>query len=46
MAATKVAKVPLSGDIIARVADLAENMEIQLTNQIKLAKYYSLQLDF
>ena len=45
-AATKVAKVSLSGDTIARrVADLAENMEIQLLNQIKLAKYYSLQLD-
>ena len=45
-AAIKVAKVPFSSDIITRrVADLAENMEIQLINQIKLAKYYSLQLD-
>ena len=40
------AKVPLSNDIIARrTADLADNMEIQLIDQIKLAKYYSLQLD-
>ena len=45
-AATKIAKVPLSSDTTARrVADLAENMEIQLINQIELAKYYSLQLD-
>ena len=36
----------LSSDTIERrVADLAENMEIQLINQIKLAKYYSLRLD-
>ena len=46
MAAAKVAKVPLSVNAIARrVADLAENMEIKLVNQINLAKYYSLQLD-
>ena len=45
-AATTVAKVPLLSDTIARcVADLAENIENQLINQIKLAKYYSLQLD-
>ena len=45
-AAAKVAKVPLSNDTIARrIADLAANMEIQLVDQIKLAKYYSLQLD-
>ena len=45
-ATTEVAKVPLSSDTIARrVADLAENIEIQLINHIKLAKSYSLQLD-
>ena len=35
-AATKVAKVPLSSETIARAADLAENMKIQLINQIIL----------
>ena len=45
-AATKVVKVSLSSDTIARrVANLAETMEIQLINQINLAKYYSMQLD-
>ena len=43
--ATKVAKVPLSSNTIARVADLAENTVILLINQIKLDKYYPLQLD-
>ena len=44
-AATKIAKATLSGDTIARrVVDLAENMEIQLINQIKLGKCYSLQV--
>ena len=37
-AAAKAAKVPLSNDTNARrTADLADNMEIQLVNQIKLA---------
>ena len=45
-AAAKAAKVPLSNDTIARrTINLADNMEIQLVDQIKLAKYYSLQLD-
>ena len=45
-AAAKAAKVFLSNDTFARLtADLADNMEIQLVDQIKLAKYYSLQLD-
>ena len=45
-AAAKAAKVPFSNDTIApRTADLADNMEIQLVDQIKLAKYYSLQPD-
>ena len=45
-AAAKAAKIPLLNDTIAqRTADLADNMEIQLVDQIKLAKYYSLQLD-
>ena len=45
-AAAKAAKVSLSIDTIARrTADLADNMEIQLVDQIKLAKYYFLQLD-
>ena len=44
-AATKIAKATLSSDTIARrVVDLAENMEIQLINQIKLGKCYSLQV--
>ena len=42
-AAAKAAKVPLSNDTIARrTADLADNMEIQLVDQIKLV---TLQLD-
>jgi len=43
----KAAKVPISNDTIARrtAADLADNMDIQLVDQIKLTKYYSLQLD-
>ena len=46
VAATTVPKVPLSSDTIARrVADLVENVEIQLNNRIKLANYYSLLLD-
>ena len=45
-AAAKAAKVPLSNDTIARrTADLDDNMEIQLVDQIKLAKHYYLQLD-
>ena len=45
-ATAKAAKVSLSNDTIARrTADLAENMKIQLVDQIKLAKHYSLQLD-
>ena len=45
-AAAKAAKVSLSNDTIApRTADLADNMEIQLVDQIKMVKYYSLQLD-
>ncbi|KAI0978254.1 hypothetical protein GJ496_004256 [Pomphorhynchus laevis] len=44
--AQKVAKVPLSNDTIARrINELAHDMEDQLIEQIKLAKYYSLQLD-
>ena len=40
------AKVPLSNDTIARrTADLADNMEIQLVDQIKLVKHNYLQLD-
>lgn len=43
---TAAAKVSLSNHIITRqTADLANNMEIQLVDQVKLAKYYSLQLD-
>ena len=48
MTATKIAKVPLSSDTTAQqVVDVAEygNMEIQLINQIKLVKFYSLQLN-
>ena len=42
----RLQKVPLSSNTIARrVADLAENMEIQLIIKIKYAKYYSVQLD-
>jgi hypothetical protein len=38
--------VPLSNDTIARrIHDLAHDMEDQLIEQIKLAKYFSLQLD-
>ncbi|CAM5140280.1 unnamed protein product [Natator depressus] len=45
-AAKKVAQVPLSNDTIARrIHDLAHDMEDQLIGQIKLAKYFSLQLD-
>jgi len=41
-----VAKVPLSNDtIVQQTTDLADNMEIQLVDQIKQAKYYSLQLN-
>ena len=45
-AAKKVAQVPLSNNTIARrIDDLANDMEAQLIEQIKLAKYFSLQLD-
>ena len=45
-AAAKAAKVPLSNDTIARrTVNLADNMEIQPVDQIKLAKHYFLQLD-
>uniref|UniRef100_A0A8C3WE45 SCAN domain containing 3 n=1 Tax=Catagonus wagneri TaxID=51154 RepID=A0A8C3WE45_9CETA len=45
-AAKKVAQVPLSNDTIARrIQELASDMEDQLIEQIKLAKYFSLQLD-
>ncbi|CAM4588713.1 unnamed protein product [Lepidochelys olivacea] len=45
-AAKKVAQVPLSNDTIAqRIHDLAHDMEDQLIGQIKLGKYFSLQLD-
>ena len=45
-AARKVAQVPLSNDTIARrIYELAHDMEEQLIEQIKLAKYFSLQLD-
>lgn len=45
-AARKVAQVPLSNDTVARrIHDLAYDMEDQLIVQIKLAKYFSLQLD-
>ncbi|XP_037699832.1 SCAN domain-containing protein 3 isoform X2 [Choloepus didactylus] len=45
-AARKVAQVPLSNDTIARrIQELANDMEDQLIEQIKLAKYFSLQLD-
>uniref|UniRef100_A0A8C0VXM4 SCAN domain-containing protein 3 n=1 Tax=Castor canadensis TaxID=51338 RepID=A0A8C0VXM4_CASCN len=45
-AAKKVAQVPLSNDTIARrIQELALDMEDQLIEQIKLAKYFSLQLD-
>ena len=42
-AAAKDAKVPLSNDTIAPLtAGLADNMEIQLVDQIKLVKYNSI----
>lgn len=44
-AAKKVAQVPLSNDTISRIQELANDMEDQLIEQIKLAKYFSLQLD-
>ncbi len=45
-AAMKVARVPLSGDTITqRIHDMAQDVEDQLIGQIKLAKYFSLQLD-
>ena len=46
-AAAKAAKIPLSNDTIDRqTVNLADNnMEIQLVDQIKLAKHYFLQLD-
>ncbi|XP_047591129.1 SCAN domain-containing protein 3 isoform X1 [Lutra lutra] len=45
-AAKKVAQVPLSNDTIARrIQELASDMEDQLVEQIKAAKYFSLQLD-
>lgn len=45
-AAKKVAQVPLSNDTIARrIQELANDMEDQLIEQIKLTKYFSLQLD-
>ncbi|XP_040312981.1 SCAN domain-containing protein 3 isoform X3 [Herpailurus yagouaroundi] len=45
-AAKKVAQVPLSNDTIARrIQELASDMEDQLIEQIKEAKYFSLQLD-
>ncbi|XP_032254826.1 SCAN domain-containing protein 3 isoform X2 [Phoca vitulina] len=45
-AAKKVAQVPLSNDTMARrIQELASDMEDQLIEQIKEAKYYSLQLD-
>ena len=44
--ATKIAKVPLSTDTTSRrVADLVDNMTNQLINQIKLARYFFLELD-
>ncbi|KAI6652935.1 SCAN domain-containing protein 3 [Oopsacas minuta] len=45
-AAKRTARVPLSNDAVARrVIDLACDMEEQLIEQIKSAKWYSLQLD-
>ncbi|XP_037367457.1 SCAN domain-containing protein 3-like [Talpa occidentalis] len=45
-AAKKVAQVPLSNDTIARrIQELANDMEDQLIEQIKQAKYFSLQFD-
>lgn len=45
-AANKVAQIPLSNDTIARRIDnLAEYMEGQLIQQIRIAKYFSLQID-
>ena len=44
--AEKVTHVPLSNDtIFRRIQDISQDMEEQLVNQIKLAKYFSLQLD-
>lgn len=41
-----MAQVPLSNDTIARqIYDLAHGMEDQLIDQLKLAKYFSLQLN-
>ncbi|XP_045656569.1 SCAN domain-containing protein 3 [Ursus americanus] len=45
-AAERVAQVPLSNDTIARrIQELASDMEDQLIEQIREAKYFSLQLD-
>jgi hypothetical protein len=45
-AAKKVAQVPLSNDTIARrIHDIADDIENQLIEQIKKAKYFALQLD-
>lgn len=45
-AATKVSRVPLSNDTIARrISDIANDMEEQLIHQIKLTNWFSLQLD-
>jgi hypothetical protein len=46
LAAKKVAQVPLSNCTIARrIHDLAHDLVDHLTEHIKLAKYFSLQLD-
>jgi hypothetical protein len=45
-AAKKVGQVPLSNDTIARrIHDIADDIEDQLIEQIKKAKYFALQLD-
>ena len=45
-AARKVAQVPLSNDAIARrIDELAHDVEDRLIEQIKLAKYFYLQLN-